>query len=229
MAWTDFYPRSPRGERPFHDHDIITINLFLSTLPARGATWLPLRLHQVSNNFYPRSPRGERRSPTRWTGSGRANFYPRSPRGERRPPVENFSIFPNFYPRSPRGERRYGIRKLGLPDLISIHAPREGSDTFHDHDIITINLFLSTLPARGATAGGPCRAGKSANFYPRSPRGERLERLKKTSVSLLISIHAPREGSDSQKGGSPVPKGGFLSTLPARGATHVDVRANKSR
>ena len=36
--------------------------------------------------------------------------------------------------------------------LISIHAPREGSDVH-------------------TPAGGPCRAG---NFYPRSPRGERL-------------------------------------------------------
>ena len=79
-------------------------------------------------------------------------------------------------------------------------------------------LFLSTLPARGATRAGP--------------------------LSLLItkiSIHAPREGSDrfvmptvpsrfhfyprSPRGERPfVPNSGigperFLSTLPARGAT----------
>ena len=56
---------------------------------------------------------------------------------------------------------------------ISIHAPREGSD-----------------PMRK-----PQRA-KSANFYPRSPRGERLADHARQYRQIIISIHAPREGSD---------------------------------
>ena len=56
--------------------------------------------------------------------------------------------------------------------------------------------FLSTLPARGATAG---------------PTGRLAE--------LKISIHAPREGSDSTARESHRRYKPFLSTLPARGAT----------
>ena len=34
--------------------------------------------------------------------------------------------------------------------------------------------FLSTLPARGATGDGLLDGSSHLNFYPRSPRGERL-------------------------------------------------------
>ena len=55
-------------------------------------------------------------------------FYPRSPRGER-PDVADYGIHEqNFYPRSPRGER-----------LFTNTAKK------------TKTVFLSTLPARGAT------------------------------------------------------------------------------
>ena len=78
--------------------------------------------------------------------------------------------------------------------------------------------FLSTLPARGATVQPLCRDAPvrisihapregsdtrkraviigRANFYPRSPRGERLVQGRDVRKVPLISIHAPREGSD---------------------------------
>ena len=59
-------------------------------------------------------------------------------------------------------------------------------------------LFLSTLPARGATDGGGGR-------HPQ----------------LHISIHAPREGSDQATYTNAEERIIFLSTLPARGATLV--------
>ena len=56
---------------------------------------------------------------------------------------------------------------------ISIHAPREGSDAL----LFGLNLFcgefLSTLPARGATSSGSTLWEMLLHFYPRSPRGER--------------------------------------------------------
>ena len=58
----------------------------------------------------------------------------------------------HFYPRSPRGERQSLDAWHYADYYISIHAPREGSDlTPH---LITCGQkeFLSTLPARGATA-----------------------------------------------------------------------------
>ena len=58
--------------------------------------------------------------------------------------------------------------------LISIHAPREGSDPDELGAYDRWELFQSTLPVRGATFG---------NFA-------------QVLVPVLISIHAPREGSD---------------------------------
>ena len=101
-----FYPRSPRGERP---------------AGRRGL--LPVRRH-----FYPRSPRGERliRCPA---PSTRAYFYPRSPRGERLHHGNTAAAGFNFYPRSPRGERLFLHCGVVVCQAISIHAPREGSDS----------------------------------------------------------------------------------------------------
>ena len=38
--------------------------------------------------------------------------------------------------------------------------------------------------------------GVNLDFYPRSPRGERLAQTSMDSLRCSISIHAPREGSD---------------------------------
>src|SRR5699024_2149984 len=59
--------------------------------------------------------------------------------------------------------------------------------------------FLSTLPARGATADQEIMIDDSYNFYPRSPRGERRAAgVPQGDGDVVISIHAPREGSDSR-------------------------------
>ena len=62
----------------------------------------------------------------------------------------------------------------GCFDSISIHAPREGSDVPTDVTTEVIAAFQSTLPARGAT---------TAQITD--------------GIAKLISIHAPREGSDA--------------------------------
>ena len=103
-----------------------------------------------------------------------------------------------FNPRSPHGERRYCSLYIQYPTLISIHAPRTGSDgktisridwagrhfnprSPHGERPVTVSdkspspLFQSTLPARGATTP------------PTSPMAQ----------SQDISIHAPRTGSDN--------------------------------
>ena len=67
-------------------------------------------------------------------------------------------------------------------------------------------LFLSTLPARGATVGG------RVLIQP-----------------IVISIHAPREGSDRPTGRIQGGRKQFLSTLPARGATSVVLVAEAER
>ena len=105
-----------------------------------------------------------------------------------------------------------------LTIVISIHAPRTGSDQL-----------------AGAASGHPL------HFNPRSPHGERraldpLEELFNVisihaprtgsdrdatagRIVVGISIHAPRTGSDAIKAFPWEDTGTFQSTLPARGAT----------
>ena len=175
--WTHFYPRSPRGERPF----------------------CPIRFSQCSQNFYPRSPRGERPSvPTR--ADTVQNFYPRSPRGERRIEQPNQHYHQHFYPRSPRGERRCPGRLFAVRCVISIHAPREGSD---------------------ATSRGSDVCGAEISIH--APREGSDALAEHDVVCFVISIHAPREGSDYPYSLGRIVLMAFLSTLPARGATGATV------
>ena len=105
-------------------------------------------------------------------------------------------------------------------EAISIHAPREGSDVDSSTSGTSPFPFLSTLPARGATA---CVWLISLDFVisihaPREGSDGRSGCLAR--LARRISIHAPREGSDLTAAESKHWKSVFLSTLPARGATH---------
>ena len=57
--------------------------------------------------------------------------------------------------------------------LISIHAPRVGSDNFVGISIACTGLFQSTLPVWGATYTFWCGLSNTWDFNPRSPCGER--------------------------------------------------------
>ena len=174
--------------------------------------------------FYPRPPRGGRRRPSRGAGSHRCNFYPRPPRGGRLPfPAgcsggEKISIHAlreegdrrrgqhttrsrDFYPRPPRGGRQNGrFAHCGRP-RISIHALREEGDMSFMSSIVSNIIFLSTPSARRATKGGNRWTLRRLYFYPRPPRGGRLD-----SDSLSTDVLR------------------FLSTPSARRATHVRCR-----
>ena len=156
----------------FFDPDLATCR-FLSTLPARGATF--------RHHFR------ERRLP---------HFYPRSPRGERRPSKRQSRCTADFYPRSPRGERLVFISQALADILISIHAPREGSD-IQAIPTLVANIPISIhAPREGSDDSVPLPGGETAYFYPRSPRGERRPGGSYPGLQIRISIHAPREGSD---------------------------------
>ena len=79
--------------------------------------------------------------------------------------------------------------------LISIHAPREGSDRSR-------------------------RSGRRMyrDFYPRSPRGERLALGFTSRQALLFLSTLPARGATGSES-TPSQTEAFLSTLPARGAT----------
>ena len=100
-----------------------------------------------------------------------------------------------FNPRSPCGERPF-IPELELvTELISIHAPRAGSD----------NTALERILNHLISIHAP-RAGSDA-------------RPTENTAPYFISIHAPRAGSDGwhSRVGRLIYK--FQSTLPVRGAT----------
>ncbi len=166
--------------------------------PRTGSDIYPCGVSAPSMYFNPRSPHGERRADFFQCG-GSSNFNPRSPHGERLGRVFCCAVNCNFNPRSPHGERRsagkncarkklyfnprspHGERlnaplKVLVCKLISIHAPRTGSDSDTRWNTLPAYRFQSTLPARGATSDSTSLAG-----------------------GTCISIHAPRTGSDFKR------------------------------
>ena len=102
--------------------------IFLSTLPARGATGI-----SVENVYI-------------------GNISIHAPREGSDCRLPSFCVLPLCIsihaPREGGDGRRTAA---GRPSLISIHAPREGSDLRKFVSASVAALFLSTLPARGAT------------------------------------------------------------------------------
>ena len=123
-------------------------------------------------------------------------FYPRSPCGERHFLRKQYALAfqisihallaesdslrvgdvqtsYHFYPRSPCGERRWISYALLDAFGISIHALLAESDEPQRAMNLWIEVFLSTLSLRRATFSLALYSPLPANFYPRSPCGER--------------------------------------------------------
>ena len=64
-----------------------------------------------------------------------------------------------------------------------------------------IKLFQSTLPVWGATLEKSPLFQKISDFNPRSPCGERPGSHQGEVIPMVISIHAPRVGSDLRRCG----------------------------
>ena len=102
--------------------------------------------------------------------------------------------------------------------LISIHAPRVGSDSGTLTDICAKVQFQSTLPVWGATRrSNDSRKAKSISIHAPRVGSDRKHVVNITILS--ISIHAPRVGSDHQSGQCSRSHRQFQSTLPVWGAT----------
>ena len=146
----DFYPRPPRGGRPFTKTGRCPQNGFLSTPSARRATNLnDGEIYEMEFLSTPSARRATRRCAAACGDAG--NFYPRPPRGGRpfcRVPKSHSREFLstpsarratsisrptttsalNFYPRPPRGGRPPKHHDSSGTNLISIHALREEGD-----------------------------------------------------------------------------------------------------
>ena len=172
---------------------------FLSTLPARGATGLPLLLLPGFRDFYPRSPRGERHCAVYLSPPPKRHFYPRSPRGERlSSPVSASSVPRVFLSTLPaRGATDGGVRFPGQL-AISIHAPREGSDVQSIKDAQTAAISIHA-PREGSDLRHRHGKRPERGISIHAPR-EGSDTVFALGLRLLlghISIHAPREGSDA--------------------------------
>ena len=147
----DFYPRSPRGERPVLSFLLSRTSKFLSTLPARGATEREELIQAYKAAFLSTLPaRGA--TFIRALDAMRAEkFLSTLPaRGATEIWWMIISVAWIFLSTLPaRGATPWCKRPPALCQ-ISIHAPREGSD-LNRKAIILYRL----------------------HFYPRSPRGER--------------------------------------------------------
>ena len=116
-----------RGATAAAGDNVAQLVLFQSTLPARGAT-LAQCLRDLVFAVSIHAPReGSDHDP--WAQCARPRcFNPRSPRGERPRHIGIALGIRCFNPRSPRGERQMRIPEARRTELVSIHAPREGSD-----------------------------------------------------------------------------------------------------
>ena len=109
----------------------------------------------------------------RTLSAGASNFNPRSPYGERLLDGRCVSALSDFNPRSPHGERPESCWRHYGRTVISIHAPRMGSDGQKlrlDLDVYVISIHAPRMGSDGFAK------------FPKPP--------------IPISIHAPRMGSD---------------------------------
>ena len=124
------------------------------------------------------------------------HFNPRSPCGERLNLCAKGDVASKFQSTLPVRGATVEMIDSGKYGLISIHAPRAGSDE---------NPRRIKSPQK--------------HFNPRSPCGERPYCRVRHFQRFRISIHAPRAGSDHRLILGKERGNGFQSTLPVRGAT----------
>ena len=170
---------------------------FQSTLPARGAT-VPANVSSGgAQGFQSTLPARGATFVINCRDRHAPHFNPRSPHGERLP----FRLARDFRQIISIHAPRTGSDRLVAVQLssgrISIHAPRTGSDTISDAPRGGGSIFQSTLPARGATPRLRQHRTSIWYFNPRSPHGERPNIFQVFEPGEEISIHAPRTGSDA--------------------------------
>ena len=112
-------------------------------------------------------------------------------------PKINARTIKYFYPRPPRGERHKVAPHVFLAVHISIPALREESDV---HEQVTSSHTGISIPALREESDSIVLINffDLLYFYPRPPRGERLQLTNGKRAAIPISIPALREESDLQ-------------------------------
>ena len=102
---------------------------------------------------------------------------------------------------------------------VSIHATLAGGDQLTEGVGRTRGAFLSTPPSRVATEAIRVQVFFQNRFYPRHPRGWRLQSRSLISFCINVSIHATLAGGDKNLKDKIDFAIVFLSTPPSRMAT----------
>ena len=196
LQCSDFYPRSPCGERPLQ--------------PILGKAAQPISIHALL------AESDAERVPSSWTVT---IFL--STLSLRRATVLTAAPWcrpKNFYPRSPCGERPIAGVSKRKGGLISIHALLAESDYSWGGFSECIYAFLSTLSLRRATHPDAGSIQGPGDFYPRSPCGERPSQV---PTWLGIPNFYPRSpcGERPKELALAAKNAVFLSTLSLRRAT----------
>ena len=177
-------------------------------------------------HFNPRSPHGERRA-EQMVQLHHISFQSTLPaRGATIVSAKNTLQKQKFQSTLPARGATVRVHQNVLVFVISIHAPRTGSDCNRRCDGFAIHAISIHAPRTGSDTLMDGLLPEQLNFNPRSPHGERrlikgFANISKTFQSTLpargatllhlsgharsaISIHAPRTGSDTP----PTPQGG---------------------
>ena len=176
----NFNPRSPCGERQGIPQNFLVDRQISIHAPRVGSDVLIAILMPPRNIFQSTLPVWGATSSSR--GQRYKGFY--------------------FNPRSPCGERLDSARANAEQTKISIHAPRVGSDCSRGARLRKRYNFNPRSPC-GERPGPIPRHPSPSHFNPRSPCGERPEVSSVGRLGWIISIHAPRVGSDFPGGPTP--------------------------
>ena len=143
------------------------------------------------------APRGGRDRPQYWTRPSRAHFNPRSPWGERLPPPPPPSSPTVFQSTLPVGGATDSYFMQARANMISIHAPRGGSDDYSSFDWCFDGISIHAPRGGSDNLLSVCLRNLS-QFQSTLPVGGATHIRTELEAPAKISIHAPRGGSDAE-------------------------------
>ena len=191
----DFYPRPPRGGRPSTMGPKSNAGeISIHALREEGDCHRQV-LRQRHNDFYPRPPRGGRRTAAGLARpSSRISIHALREEGDARYNTSDASSM-HFYPRPPRGGRPI-VSAVSENRLKFLSTPSARRATLtHPHHWRQVAISIHALREEGDRRR--LRPdGLQGHFYPRPPRGGRLQECQSFPLSFRISIHALREEGD---------------------------------
>ena len=236
MAYIDFNPLSPHGERQNKIHAWSQDQAISIHSPLTGRDYGSVYTHSRYSDFNPLSPHGERRSGT-WKTASALHFNPLSPHGERREMYDTVVIkspisihspltgrdsyvwygsnkVTYFNPLSPHGERRTCCLLWCWYNVISIHSPLTGRDSRMITVASELFVFQSTLPSRGETLTYKALFQQYWISIHSPLTGRDPFQYIFTDVVLPISIHSPLTGRDADEASKGYTGGNFNPLSP---------------